>query len=100
MLNKYEDVLSDTLVKDRFLEKEANIVFNDVRVKPICVQTTCSPPRACEDNAKKALDELIKAGVIVEQNKPSVWCSPAHWVPKKDCGEEKTDADWLWILKD
>ena len=27
MLNKYEDVLSDTLVKDRFLGKEANIVF-------------------------------------------------------------------------
>ena len=49
----------------------------------------CSPPRAFEDNTKKALEELIEAGVIVEQNKPTVWCSPAHWVPKKDCGEEK-----------
>ena len=76
-------------MKDRFLGKEADIVFNDVKVKPICVQTARSPPRAFEDNAKKAVNELLEAGIIIEQDKLSIWCSPAHWVPKKNCGEEK-----------
>ena len=96
ILNKYEDVLSDTLVNDRFLGKEANIVFNDVRVKPICVQTARSPPRAFEDNAKKALDELIERNKINQQFGA---VQPIGY-QRRTVENKKTDAGWSWISKD
>ena len=83
LLNSYQDVISDTLSQERFLGEKADIYFNDKYVKPLHRTTAKIPPRAHQALAQSLIEEHLKSGVLIEEDRPSAWCSEGKFVEKK-----------------
>ena len=60
------------------------IYLKDFNVKPARTSTARAVPKRFEAPAKKAVQDLIKKGVIIRVTTPTDWCSPAFFVPKAD----------------
>ena len=60
------------------------IYLKDSNVKPTRTSTARAVPKRFEAPAKKAVQDLIKKGVIIRVTTPTEWCSPAFFVPKAD----------------
>ena len=52
--------------------------------KPICKTTCPRVPTGLEKSSKALILKLMKEGVIRRWDRPSQWCTPAHFLPKKD----------------
>ena len=50
----------------------------------MCRITCPRAPAGLEKSSKKLIEKLIKEGVIRRWDKPSSWCAPALFVPKRD----------------
>ena len=62
------------------------IYLKDSNVKP----TRTSTARAVPKRFEKAVQDLIKRGVIIRVSTPTDWCSPAFFVPKADGNHSTT----------
>ena len=51
--------------------------------RPSAITAARTIPFAYRDAAKRQLDKLIEAGIIVEVTEPTPWCHPTVFVPKK-----------------
>ena len=52
--------------------------------KPVCKTTCPRVPAGLEESSKALILKLIKEGVIRRWDKPSDWCAPARFLPKRD----------------
>lgn len=81
----FQDVLGDTLDEACGIMKGEPMHIHlreDPNVKPLKVYTTRQIPIHMRESADKLVKELLEAGVIVPEDEPTEWVSPAHFVPK------------------
>ena len=52
-------------------------------MEPLHRSTAKVLPRAHQAQAQALIDELLKSGVIIEEDKPSAWCPKGKFVEKK-----------------
>lgn len=51
--------------------------------RPFAITAARAIPFAYREQAKRQLDKLVEAGIIVEVTEPTPWCHPTVFVPKK-----------------
>ena len=82
---KFSDVLGNTLDEAAGVMKGPKMHIHlrpDSNVRPISVTTARQVPKHYEGMAAALIEELKVSGVLVPETGPTLWCSPAHFVPK------------------
>ena len=80
----FKSTISDELSAKPMNAPPMKIYLHKDNYRPVRTTTARSVPKRFEAPAKRAVQDLIKKGVITTVSSPTEWCSPAFFVPKSD----------------
>ena len=76
----FSDSLGETTI---FADVTPTKISLNPGAKPVCKTTCPRVPAGLEKSSKTLILKLMKEGVIRCWDKPSQWCAPARFLPKK-----------------
>ena len=86
LFNEFDDVIHDFLNPVPMKSPPMHIHLNDRKEKPLRISTARQIPKHLQTDAKAAVQNILRLGVIQSIDIPTTSYSPAFFVPKADVG--------------
>ena len=98
IFKEFPTVFNDQLNEFPMKTEPANIELKEGAI-PFRVSVARQIPLRFTEPAEKAIQELLRKGVIVQCNEPTEWCSPAFFVVKPDGKSVRMVTDYTKLNK-